>query len=428
MIGIAVLGCGTVGAGVCELLTKNAKQMETALGQPLELCGVLERDGKRTDALGIPKDKVYTDMAKLLLDENIRIVVETMGGVGAALECCMAALGAKKHVVTSNKDLIELHWDALHRCANENGVGLYYEGAVGGGIPIIQALRTSLRANRVQGIVGILNGTSNYILTRMRIDGVDYETALRAAQAHGFAEADPKNDVEGYDAARKLAILSRLCFGVRIGMGDVYTEGITAIDSRDIQTADAMGYALKLLAVARRESGGVTAYVRPAFVPKTHPIAAVDDEFNAIFLQGDAVGNLMFYGKGAGALPTASAVLGDVIVAARDALLGVQTHWTPPAQETELCDDATQSGRYYLRIEVEDLPLVLAGISTALGQNGVSMASLMQRPHPDGHATITIITHATTGRALQCAVEELLAQPQVGRVCALLCLNGEEHK
>lgn len=427
MIQIAVLGCGVVGSGVCRLLQQNAADIEKRLGNAIVVKKVLERVPQNATALGFAEDQICDNIEEILADGDIRIIVETMGGTADAFACDSAALAAGRHVVTSNKDLVELRWDELYRLASQNGVGFYYEGAVCGAIPVIQSIKSSLAANRIDRIVGILNGTSNYILTKMHRDGLDYDTALARAQQHGFAERDPSADVEGYDAARKLAILSRLAYHTDIELDDIYIEGITGIDRVDIEMAREMGYVIKLLAVSHRTDAGISAAVRPAFVPQAHPIAGVDREYNAVFLSCDAAGDIMLYGKGAGSMPTASAVVGDVLMAARGEL---EHRKRLPA---DICYDdlpilpvGETDNRYYLHMTVQDKPLVLAGISAALGKCGVSMASLVQRPHDDGTATLILITHPAKEKALRCATGQLLADESVARVTTLMCLAEQE--
>lgn len=423
MIHIALLGCGTVGAGVSGLVKQNAADIENRLGGGIHIKKVLARTPDKARALGFADSQICGDIDEILSDDDISVVVEVMGGTDTAFRYNAAAMAAGKHVVTANKDMVEQRWSELYELAAKNSVGFYYEGAVCGGVPVIHPIKTSLAANRIDGIVGILNGTSNYILTKMYRDGLDYAAALAGAQRHGFAESDPAADVGGYDAARKLTILSRLAYNTKISLDDMYIEGITGIEPVDISMAREMGYVIKLLAISRRTQQGVSACVRPAFVPLDHPIAGVEREFNAVLLHCDAAGDIMLYGKGAGAMPTASAVVGDVIVAARGVLEGRVRRPAAVCYDTlPVLPVGETINRYYLRMTVQDKPLVLAGISTALGKNGVSMASLVQRPHQDGTATLIIITHPALEKDLRNAIDELLAAESVGHVAALVCL------
>lgn len=427
MINIAVLGCGVVGSGVCRLIKANATDIESRLGDTLVVKKVLELVPQRALDLGFHNDQICSTIEEILADEDIHIIVETMGGTDTAFQYNIAAMKSGRHIVTSNKDLVELRWNELYELAAEHGVGFYFEGAVGGGIPVIHPIKTSLAANRINRIVGILNGTSNYILSKMYHEGLTYEQALARAQQHGFAENDPTNDVEGYDAARKLAILSRLSYNTKISLPDIHTEGITQIDAFDIDMAREMGYTIKLLALSERKETGIAASVRPAFVPISHPLAGVDREYNAVFITGDACGDIMLYGKGAGSMPTASAVVGDTIVAARGVIEGRKR--VPSAicyEELPIVPVDETINSYYLHMTVLDKPLVLAGISTALGESEVSMASLVQRPNEDGTATLFIITHPAKEADVQDAVQKLLAADVVSRVTTMVCLPEQE--
>jgi homoserine dehydrogenase len=424
MINIAVLGCGTVGSGVCRLVTQNAYDISKRLGDAINIKKVLDLDAGRVRALGFGEDRIAGGIDEILGDEDIQIVVETMGGSDTAFRFISACMERGKHVVTSNKDLVELRWDELFASAAEHNVDFYFEAAVCGGIPIIAPIKNSLAANKIYELVGILNGTTNYILSRMSADGISYREALELAQKSGFAEADPTSDVSGADAARKLSILARLAFNTRLTLGDVYREGITEIDSSDIETARSMGYTIKLVACASQEGGRISAFVRPAFVANAHPIASVGDEYNAVFLRGDAVDDVMMYGKGAGSMPTASSVVGDVINVGRNIMRGKNSRTAGYCYERrEVADISEISNLFYLRLTVEDRPRVLSGVAAAFGEQDVSIASLVQRPGPDGSASLIIITHPARERLLRGAVETLMKSDYVSRVTTMICIG-----
>jgi homoserine dehydrogenase len=424
MIEVAIMGCGTVGSGVCRVLRDNAQDIAKRLGDEVRVKKVLEILPERPQALGFTQQQITSSIEEITQDPGIRIVVETMGGTGIAFDFIIQCMRHGKHIVTSNKDLVERHWDALMQCAAENKVQFCFEAAVGGGIPAIQSLENGLAANRFKNIIGILNGTTNYILTRMTRDNLDYSQALRLAQQNGFAEQDPASDVTGTDAARKLAILARLAYNTNLKLDEIYRQGITELSAVDVTVASEMGYAIKLIACATAQEDGITAYVRPAFVPVTHPISTVSDEFNAIFLQGDAVDDVMLYGKGAGSMPTASAVAGDIIRVGRNLLCGAYI----PAMETCYAQKPVvpvegMTHRFYIRLSVDDQPLVLAGIVTALANAEVGLASIAQAPADDGSASLILMTHPTREGNMRQAMEKIMGQSGIMGATTLICMD-----
>ncbi|MGD9116696.1 MAG: homoserine dehydrogenase [Dehalococcoidia bacterium] len=419
-IGVGLMGLGVVAGGVARVLTDKAEVLSEQVGCPLVLrkIKVLESDLKRPLAkeLGL---KLFTTDDDEFFNQDIDIVVEAIGGEKPALDYQKRALKAGKHVVSSNKEVIAKHGVELFMLAQENGVGLHYEASVGGGIPIIAPFQQDLVANRISGIYAIINGTTNYILTRMAREGIDFPTVLKQAQELGYAEADPKNDVEGIDSTYKLAILASLAFHHRVRPQDVHCEGITRLDSRDFKYARELGFAIRLLAVAKQADNLIEVRVHPAFVPEDSQLAKVDGVYNAVLVEGDLVGKVIFYGEGAGTWPTSSAVVADVVSAARDIVTGTGTRarWRlvphkkiKPMAELETC--------YYLRLNVDDQPGVLAKVSRILGDQNISISSVIQKTVDDKAQTaeIVIMTHPAKEAAMQQALKELEAMPSVKKI------------
>ncbi len=419
---IAILGCGTVAGGVLHLLENNREEIRERLGEELSVKRVLARHPEKARALGLSEEQICTDFSEILADSSIALVVELIGGTGDAYRFVRESLLNGRHVVTANKDLIALYPE-LAQLAEEQGVMLLYEASVGGGIPLLGPLRQTLAANRIESIYGILNGTTNYILTRMSREGLGYAEALRAAQAAGYAEANPASDVEGADAARKIAILASLAFRTRLTYPQIYHEGIEGISETDIRFAARQGYTVKLLAVTREEDGRVEAYVRPALVPLDHPLASVNGAYNAVFLRGDAVGDIMLYGQGAGADPTASSVVGDIMEICRNHTVSYEgaAHSGKTLRPVEESDNI-----YYVRLLVADKPRVLAGVAGAFGDFGVSIASLVQEPREGGRAELMLLTHRASEEALRAAEAKLLQQNYVEEIHTLICLEDSQ--
>ena len=419
---IAILGCGTVASGVCRLLAANRDIIAHQLGEPIVVKKILARTPSKARALGFGEEAICRGIDPILDDPSVSVVVELIGGTDDARDFVSRALRRGKHVVTANKDLIAQHYAELLAIAEEQGVTLSFEASVGGGIPLIEPLRQTLALDRVERVFGILNGTTNYILTRMTRDGMGYAEALSLAQKLGYAEADPRSDVEGLDAARKIAILATLAFHTHVTFEDVSCEGITGLTETDIAFAARTGHTVKLLGVAARRGDSVEAFVRPAFVPNTHPLAAVSDAYNAVFLQGEAVGDIMLYGQGAGALPTANSVVGDILrTALASAMPGNDAFW----EGLPVRGDGAAESVYYVRLLVEDRPNVLSGIAGVFGEYGVSLASLVQEPRPDDRAELMLFTHAARESALRGAMRALRARDDVHGGCAILCMEAK---
>ncbi len=420
-IGVGIVGMGTVGEGACGILTRNVESIARQAGCQVRLACVadLRRDELRSR---VPAEvRFVEDAAELIRSPDVQIVCELIGGTRAAGEVVRQAMAAGKHVVTANKELLAKHGPELLSLADQQGVDFYFEASVGGGIPIISPLRIGLAGNRIQKIVGIVNGTTNYILTQMAAEGGDLADVLKEAQQLGYAEADPTNDVEGYDARYKLTILATLGFHACVDVDDIYCEGIMKLQSRDVDYARELGYEVKLLAIAKRVDGGLEARVHPALVPFSHPLAAVAGVNNAIFVTGDAVGDVMFYGPGAGSLAAGSAVVGDVIEIARNIRCGATGRLKPiEFRDLDLVSTGESVARYYVRMLVKDASGVLAAIATEFGLHNVSIASLVQKDASEGVAEIIFLTHEVKERGMRAALECIEGLSVVEQVCSMI--------
>lgn len=403
-IGIGLLGMGVVGTGVAERLTVNGDLLERNVGLPLVLRKVLVKDTQKMRSISISDDMVTDDIDMILNDKEIDVVIELIGGDETARDYIRRALQMGKHVITANKDVIAKYGIDLSQIAYEKGVRLLFEGAVGGAIPIVGPLMKDLLANRIYSIHAIINGTTNFILTRMACDHMDFDTALDLAQKKGYAEANFHNDIEGIDSAYKLAILATLSFHGRIDPKDIYTEGISSLQERDFRYASELGYAIKLLAIAKLHDDGVEVRVHPALVPEIHLLAKIDDVYNAVEVEGDLIGRAVFHGLGAGREPTTSAVIGDLIELGVDLanntnspklINGKTTYCIKP-----MSDLVTS---YYLRMSVVDMPGVLAQITQVLGNSNIGIASVIQKDSDPGHqsAEIVITTHPSKEEEIQ---------------------------
>ncbi len=421
---VGLLGCGNVGAPLVELIGSRRDDIAARTGLRLEVTRVAVRSLARERAVELPDGVLTLDAAGLVVDPDIDVVVEVIGGIEPARELILAALKAGKPVVTGNKELLANVGAELFAAAEGAGVDLLFEAAVAGGIPFIRPLRESLAGERIDRILGIVNGTTNYILTRMTEAGASYADALSEAQSLGYAERDPTADVEGYDAAAKAAIIASIAFGVRVVAGDVFHEGISDITTADIDYAAKMGYVVKLLAVAEqhRETGDVGVRVHPAMVPADHPLASVRDSFNALFVEGDAVGDLMFYGRGAGGFPTASAVLGDLIDAALNRARGSHASVGTLAKARLRPIDEVESA-YYLNLDVLDRPGVLAAVAGIFGDHGVSIRSMEQEGLGD-EARLVFITHVAREADVQATIRDLHHLDAVDRITSVLRVVG----
>lgn len=389
---IGLLGSGTVGTGVYKLVESQREEMPHKIGANLSVKKILVRD-KTKKREGIDQSLLTDRFEDIIEDDDIQIVVEVMGGIEPARTYINVALKAGKHVVTANKDLIAEHGKELLDAASEHGCDLLFEAAVAGGIPILRPLKQCLAGNHLSEVMGIVNGTTNFILSKMTEEGMEFSDALMLATELGYAEADPTADIEGYDAGRKVAIMASIAFNSRVTFSDVYTEGITKITSRDIAYAKEMGCTIKLLGVTKNTPEGIEVRVHPMLIPSSHPLAKVDDSFNAVFVHGDAVDDAMFYGRGAGELPTASAIMGDVIDVARN----IQFHCNGRIsctcyKELPIKKINEIESKYFLRMQVEDRAGVLAKIADTLGKHNVSISQVIQKNSRDNMAELVVIT------------------------------------
>jgi homoserine dehydrogenase len=390
---VAILGCGNVGAALVGILQDRADALSVQAGARFVIAGIAVNDLGAARPAHVPRDLLTTDAAALVADPSIDVVVELIGGLEPAGSLVRAALDSGRPVITANKALLASHDGvALRTLARERAVDLLYEAAVAGAIPLVRALRESLTGERIHRVMGIVNGTTNFILTRMGEEGADYATVLAEAQALGLAERDPTADVEGFDAAAKAAILAGVAFGYNVSDDAVDREGITGITPADVEFAQRAGYVIKLLAVVERSGDdGLSVRVHPALVPNAHPLAGVRDAFNAVFIEGEAAGELMLYGQGAGGLPTASAVVGDLIDATRNLLAGT-TAPAPDREPAHLVPGADLVAGFYISLDVADRPGVLGAVTTAFGANGVSIRSVEQEGGA-GEARLVFVTH-----------------------------------
>jgi homoserine dehydrogenase len=424
---VALLGCGSVGSQVYRLLTEQSADLKARAGAPLEIVGVAVREPGRARDVAVNPDLLTTDGLGLVTRPDVDIVIELIGGIEPARTLLMAALTAGKSVVTANKALVATDRAMLHKTASQAGVDLYYEAAVAGAIPLLRALRESLAGDEVQRVLGIVNGTTNFILDRMDTSGADFSAALAEAQALGYAEADPTADVAGFDAASKAAILASIAFHTEVTADDVYREGILSVTAADIASAKAMGFVVKLLAICERSNGGISARVHPAMIPRTHPLAAVREAYNAVFVEAESAGRLMFYGAGAGGEPTASAVLGDTVAIARNMLAGLRGPDSSTYAQLPLVPIGDARTSYYVQLDVADRPGVLAPVADAFAQQGVSIKALRQEGRGDD-ANLLIMTHSAREAALAKTVAVLGAMEAVRNVDSVMrveALEGE---
>ncbi|AHF10195.1 MULTISPECIES: homoserine dehydrogenase [Dehalobacter] len=420
---IGLLGFGTVGSGTAAILENNRYDISTRTNADITIKKALVHDihKPRPDCRGI----ILTDDPREITDDpEIDIVVEVMGGIEPARTLILTAMANGKNVVTANKDLLAQNGEELLEAAKKNGRDLYFEASVAGGIPIIAALRQSLTANRISSLLGIINGTTNYILSAMTEQGRNFADVLKEAQELGYAEADPVSDVEGLDAARKLAILSSLAFNTRVTFNDVYAEGISNVSPEDIHYADELGCVIKLLAIAKNQEEGIEVRVHPALISKKHPLANISGVYNAIYVTGDAVGETMFYGKGAGALPTGSSVVADIIQIVRnmsagsEGLLNCGCYRNYPIIST---DDFTTA--YYIRLKVKDEPKVFATLALFFAEAGISFHSIIQKPRPDKSAEIALVTHPCREGQLRQAIQSLNSYSKLDKIYNVIRLE-----
>jgi homoserine dehydrogenase len=424
---VALLGCGVVGSQVYRLLTEQSADLKARAGAPLEIAGVAVREPGRHRDVPVPAELLTTDGLALVTRPDVDIVIELIGGIEPARTLLLAALSAGKSVVTANKALVASDRAVLHKTASQAGADLYYEAAVAGAIPLLRPLRESLAGDEVKRVLGIVNGTTNFILDKMDTSGADFSAALAEAQALGYAEADPTADVAGFDAASKAAILASIAFHTEVTADDVYREGILSVTAADIASARAMGYVVKLLAICERANGGISARVHPAMIPRTHPLAAVREAYNAVFVEAESAGRLMFYGAGAGGQPTASAVLGDTVAIARNLLAGLRGPDSSTYAELPVVPIGEARTSYYVQLDVADRPGVLAPVADAFAQQGVSIKAVRQEGRGED-ANLIIMTHVAREAALAKTVAVLGAMEAVRNVDSVMrveALEGE---
>lgn len=415
-IGVALLGLGNIGSGVMKVLQENGELIKCREGMEIEVKRILVRNLKKKRSVEVDPALLTDDFNQIINDGSIDIIAEFMGGEMPAFTYISEALKRGKSVITANKEVIAKHWDELEEEAKRSGAGLYFEASVAGGIPIIKPLRRSLQANRILTLMGIINGTTNFILTRMSEEGRTFEDVLSEAQRRGYAEPDPTADIEGYDARYKLSILSTLCFRNRVRVDNIYCEGIRGVAADDIKYAKELGFGIKLLAIAKKLNGKIEARVHPTFIPLSHPLYAVRDSYNAIFIKGDMVGDIMFYGRGAGDLPTASAIVSDIVTAGQNN--GAHHSFRLEVEKPEIEDNWIDE--YYMRLVVLDKPGVLAEIAGIFGRHNVSLDTVMQKQRDHDHATIIFITHEAREKWIHEAIEEIKRSPAVISVESLI--------
>ena len=422
---IALLGCGTVGAEVFRLLDEQAGDLAARIGAPLELAGIaVRRPARHPD---VPAGLLTTDAEALVERPDVDLVVEVIGGIEPARTLRLSAMKTGKSVVTANKALLAEDGATLHATARDAGVDLYYEASVAGAIPLLRPLRESLAGDRITRVLGIVNGTTNFVLSRMDATGTGFAEALAEATALGYAEADPTSDIDGFDAAAKAAILAGLAFHTRVSAADVHREGIAGVTAADVASAKAMGCTVKLLAICDRDldDGSVGVRVHPAMIPRTHPLAGVGDAFNAVYVEADAAGQLMFYGRGAGGAPTASAVLGDVVAVARNRLSGGRGAGESAYADLRVRPVGESATRYHISLDVLDRPGVLASVAQAFAAREVSISTVRQVGRGDD-ATLVLVTHTAPDAALAGTVEDLRSLAAVREVTSVMRVEQAE--
>ncbi len=420
-VGVAILGLGVVGSGTYNMLTEHRQFYMDTQGVDVTVENVLELNRQKALALGVPESKIAANIAEICSNPDVDIVIEVMGGVEPAKTFVLSALNAGKSVVTSNKELFCKHSHELEKAAKKNSCGLFYEATCVGGVPVIRTLLDNLQGNRILSIMGIINGTTNYILTKMTDDGASYEKVLKEAQKLGYAEADPTADVEGFDAAYKLSILSSLAFHTKIPFSRIYREGITHITPDDIQYGKQLGYVLKLLAIGKNTEDGIEVRVHPTYIRSSHPLASVKDSYNAVYVTGDYVEDVMLYGRGAGARPTASAIVGDVLYCATHPTFAYSTF-----PNTEEADPSAKfidnfKSAYYLRLNAHDKAGVLAKVSSIFSRHNISLAQMIQEDGGDGTCVpLVFITHRTKEKSIAKAVEDINSTADIAEVVSVI--------
>jgi homoserine dehydrogenase len=423
---VALLGCGVVGSEVARLLTERAADLALRTGARLELAGIAVRRVSHPRAAGIDRSLLTTDADALVNRPDVDVVVEVIGGIEPARSLLLAALKNGKPVVTANKALLAENGAEIYGAAREYGADLYYEASVAGAIPLLRPLRESLAGDTVHRVLGIVNGTTNFILDRMDSSGAGFAESLEEAQALGYAEADPTADVEGFDAAAKAAILASLAFHTPVTAADVHREGITEVSAADIGSARGLGRVVKLLAICERSDGGIAVRVHPAMIPRSHPLAAVSEAYNAVFVEAESAGRLMFYGAGAGGTPTASAVLGDIVAVARNRLAGTRGPDASTYAGLPVMPMGETLTRYHVSLDVDDKPGVLAPVAEIFARHGVSIEAVRQASRGE-EAQLVIVTHTARDAALAATIRDLEALSMVRAVASVMRVEGEEE-
>ncbi|KAB8183748.1 homoserine dehydrogenase [Microbispora catharanthi] len=424
---VALLGCGVVGSQVVRLLHEQAGDLAARVGAPLELAGVaVRRMGRKRDT-DVDPALLTTDAEALVTRDDVDIVVEVIGGIEPARSLILAAMAHGKSVVSANKALLAEDGATIHRAARENGADLYFEASVAGAIPLLRPLRESLAGDRVRRVLGIVNGTTNYILDKMDSTGASFNDALEEAQALGYAEADPTADVEGFDAAAKAAILAGIAFHSRVTAADVHREGITEITAADVASAKGMGYVIKLLAICARSDDGRSVGVRvhPAMIPRSHPLAGVREAYNAVFVEAESAGRLMFYGAGAGGAPTASAVLGDIVAVARNRIAGTRGPEESTYADLKVHPMGDSVTRYHVSLDVADKPGVLARVAEIFAGHDVSIQTVRQEGRGDD-AQLVLVTHRASDAALSGTIKDLRDLNIVRAVASVMRVEGDD--
>ncbi|RDW21251.1 homoserine dehydrogenase [Oceanobacillus chungangensis] len=429
-VSIGLLGLGVVGSGVIKLVEEHQEKLVHQLGCGVQVKSVLVRDLEKTREVALDRTFLTSNPDDVLNDPEIDIVVEVMGGIDLAREYILKAFAAKKHVVTANKDLVALHGIELQEAASKNKCDFYYEASVAGGIPILRGIVDGLASDRIQQVMGIVNGTTNYILTKMNTEGLSYETALKQAQDLGFAEADPTSDVEGLDAARKMAILGRLSFSTDVDLEDVEVSGITNIEIEDLEYGKQLGYTMKLIGFANFDNQQLEINVQPTLLSNSHPLSDVKNEYNAVYVYGKAVGETMFYGPGAGSLPTATAIMSDVIAAIKNMRLGVTGNQFVKSHFKKVLKTPEQRyGQYYVRLHAKDEVGVFSRISTLFNDLNISFKRILQNPNKKAEtAEIVVVTHQTSLENFQKALENLNELQAVLEVNSYYKVEGDVAK
>lgn len=427
---VGLMGLGTVGTGVVRIIQGHQEDLQKQTGLSIEIAKVLVQNVEKTRSLKLAEGIVTTDAADLFDNPEIDVIVEVIGGIQPAKEYILKALDNGKHIVTANKDLMALHGAEILSKAQERSCDVFYEASVAGGIPILRALVEGFSSDRITKMMGIVNGTTNYIMTKMSQEGADYTEVLKEAQALGYAESDPTADVEGHDAARKMAILGTLGFHVDMSLEDVDCKGISKVSAEDIAYAKKLGYEIKLLGIAQRDDGLIEVSVQPTLVHHTHPLASVNGVFNAVYVHGEAVGETMFYGPGAGELPTATAVVSDLVTVVKNMKLGVNGRGSvAPYREKRLKSDEQIVSKYFLRLIVDDKRGVLAQITRILAEHDVSLEQVLQQPYNGGtQSEIILITHHASRKNLFAVREQFAELESIFEVKSLYRVEGGEEK